>query len=71
MNATQISFPRNLLPDAAGLVLEDAYFAHGEMVVVLRSEAPTASCPSCGSASASIHSYYQRARPICPGAVIP
>lgn len=61
MNSTQLFFPRNLLPNALGLVLEDAYFAHGEMVAVLRSEVPAASCPLCGLASASIHSHYRRA----------
>lgn len=61
MDSTQISFPRNLLPDAPGVVLEDAYFAQDEMVAVLRSALPAASCPLCGTSSSSVHSHYQRA----------
>jgi transposase len=49
-----------LLPDASGLVLEDASFVDEEIVAVLRSAAPAASCPLCGAASSSIHSHYRR-----------
>lgn len=61
MNSTQLSFPRILLPDVPGLKLEDAYLADHEMDATLRSTAPAASCPLCGSASTSIHNHYQRA----------
>lgn len=61
MDSTQLSFPRTLLPDVSGLELENAYVADQEMVAILRSTTPTASCPLCGSASTSIHSHYQRA----------
>jgi transposase len=61
MNSTQLSFPRTLLPDVPGLKLEDAYLADHEMVAILRSTAPAASCPLCGSTSTSIHSHYRRA----------
>src|SRR5215212_9478079 len=61
MNATHLSFPRTLLPNASGLVLEDAHFVDHQMVVVLRSTAPAASCPLCGATSSSVHSHYQRA----------
>src|SRR3712207_7450309 len=61
MNATQLSFPRTLLPDAPGLVLEDAYFVDHKMVTVLRSTASAACCPLCGGVSSSVHSHYQRA----------
>jgi transposase len=49
-----------LLPDVPELVLEDATFVDEEMIAVLRSTAPAASCPLCGAASSSIHSHYQR-----------
>ncbi len=61
MNSTQPSFPRTLLPDVSGLELENAYVTDHEMVAILRSTTPAASCPSCGSSSTSIHSHYQRA----------
>lgn len=60
MNATQLSFPRTLLPEVPGLELENAYVADHEMVAILRPTAPAASCPLCGSASTSIHSHYRR-----------
>src|SRR3954452_1296814 len=61
MNATHLAFPRTLLPDACGLVLEDAQFVDHEMVLVLCSRAPAASCPLCQATSSSVHSHYQRA----------
>src|SRR3712207_6044320 len=61
MTATHLSFPRTLLPDATGLVLEDARVKDHEMVGVLRSMAPAASCPLCGAPSSSVHSQYRRA----------
>jgi len=61
MNATPLSFPRTLLPDAPGLVLEDAHFVDEEMIAILHSTAPAASCPLCGASSSSIHSHYRRA----------
>lgn len=61
MNSTQLSFPRTVLPDVPGLELENAYFADEEMVAILRSTTPAASCPLCGCASTSIHSHYRRA----------
>src|SRR5215207_164970 len=61
MISTQLSFPRTLLPYVPGLELEDAYLADHELVAILRSTAPAASCPLCGSASTSIHSHYRRA----------
>lgn len=61
MDATQLSFPRTLLPDVPGLELENAYVADHEMVAILRSTRPAAFCPLCGSASTSIHSHYRRA----------
>jgi transposase len=61
MNATHLAFPRTLLPDASGLVLEDAQFVDHEMVLVLRSTVPAASCPLCQATSSSVHSHYQRA----------
>lgn len=62
MYATQLPFPRTLLPDAPGLVLEDAHFVDHkkQMVAVLRSTASAACCPLCGGASSSVHSHYQR-----------
>lgn len=61
MSTTQPSFPRTLLPDVSGLELEDAHFVDEEMVAVLRSTIPVASCPLCDLSSSSIHSHYQRA----------
>ncbi len=49
-----------MLPDAPELVLEDATVVGEEMIAVLRSTAPAASCPLCGAASSSIHSHYRR-----------
>ncbi len=60
MNATRLSVPRTLLPDAPGLVLEDAHFVDEEMIAILHSTAPAASCPLCGAASSGVHSRYQR-----------
>lgn len=61
MDSTQPCFPHDLLPDATGLVLEDAYFAEHQMIAVLRSTIPAASCPLCGISSSSTHSHYRRA----------
>lgn len=60
MTTTQLSFPRNLLPEAPGLTLEDARFVNHEMVAILRSIAPSSPCPLCGAASSSVHSRYRR-----------
>ena len=60
MTTTQLSFPRNLLPEAPGLTLEDARFVDHEMVAILRSIAPSSPCPLCGAASSSVHSRYRR-----------
>ena len=60
MNTIQLPFARTLLSGAPGLVLEDAHFVDEEVIAVLRSTAPAASCPLCGAASTSIHSHYQR-----------
>ena len=57
-----------MLPDAPGLVLEDARFADEEMIAVLRSTALAASCPLCGAASSGVHSRYRRAPPDLPWA---
>jgi transposase len=61
MNTTQLPLTRTLLPDAPGLVLEDAHFVDEEVIAVLRSTISAACCPLCGSASSSVHSHYQRA----------
>lgn len=60
MTTTQLSFLRTLLPNTRGLVLEDAHFVDDEMVVVLRSTAPSSPCPLCNTSSASVHSRYRR-----------
>ena len=61
MTSTQLSFPHALLPDVPVLELENAYVEDHEMVAILRTTTPAASCPLCGSTSTSIHSNYQRA----------
>jgi transposase len=60
MNPTKLPFPRALLPHAPGLVLEDAHYENHEMLVILRSTAPAASCPLCGEPSTHLHSHYRR-----------
>lgn len=61
MTTTQLSFPRALLPDFPGLLLEEAHLTDHEMVAVLRSTAPSLPCPLCGTPSTSVHSRYERA----------
>jgi transposase len=61
MNPTKLPFPRDLLPDIPGLVLEDAHYVDHEMIVVLKSTAPAVVCPLCRTPSTRIHSRYRRA----------
>ena len=61
MNPTKLPFPRDLLPDVPGLVLEDAHYVDHEMIVVLKSTAPAVVCPLCRTPSTRIHSRYRRA----------
>lgn len=60
MTTTRLSFPRALLPDFPGLVLQDAHFTDHKMVAVLRSTASCSSCPLCSASSSSVHSRYER-----------
>lgn len=60
MNLAQLPFLRTLLPDAPGLLLEDAYHEEDMLVVVLRSTIPAACCPLCREPSTRIHSHYRR-----------
>jgi transposase len=61
MNPTKLPFPRDLLPDIPGLVLEDTHYVDHEMIVVLKSTAPAVVCPLCRTPSTRIHSRYRRA----------
>ena len=49
-----------LLPHLAGVIVEEVAVAAGLLLVVARSKAATAACPQCGTASARVHSRYER-----------
>lgn len=54
------SFPTALLPQIAGLTLEEAHIIEQRVTLGLRTTSPSAACPTCLRPSFAVHSRYTR-----------